>query len=326
MDKTIPSIPLGRRFFALITFLLVGYTTQAATIYSQGSGGWEDPSTWSGTISDGDEVIIQAGDIIYINSGNVYNSNPLNLSIRIDGVLEFVNGKLILDEDATVSISSGGYMESTGTGNGEKLKIGNDFVWTANDGRVNGPYQFTKSGGVTVLPVVAVYSLKASQTDEKTTTISWVNEIIDGTPSELVIQGSLDGKAFSDLEFILSNEFSGIQEAAINSYPHIYFRIGIIDDEGNRIYSAITSLNNGSEIQVQVFPNPVSGESFFLTGNDIIEVNLKKNTGILLHQFEKNYREDFNELFLPDNLPNGMYYLEVVRQSNAQSIPVIIQR
>ncbi len=312
---------------SLSIFLLsLGNNAMAERIVSLQSGDWTDASTWSNTISDGDEVIIQSGHTVTISTGNLYNSSTPNLQITVNGILSFEDSKIFLDEDAIIEIASGGLLRGIGNNNNEKVKIGGGNVWEEKNGNFSGPYRFTQFGGEVVLPVVAVYSLNAEHNADGSVSLAWKNEVIDGTGSELVIEGSYDGSTFEDLDFITSNTFSGTQDITLPDNGFIYFRVGIIDENGNRQYSSVASLGQGASTLTKVFPNPITDQTFYLTGKNIQSVSLQNNQGIVIHQYGQNTIEGFASLSLPDKLPNGIYYLRIIAEQGIETIPISIQR
>ena len=108
--------------FVVSSLLMLASPAYAATCTSTGNGAWNNPAIWSGCGGGipqaGDDVVIQAGNVIDINT-NPNNLTSLSMgagSILTDSVAtNFTAGNLTVGNSANLTLDAGGTLTVTGT-------------------------------------------------------------------------------------------------------------------------------------------------------------------------------------------------------------------
>lgn len=116
-------------------------------------------------------MLVDAAHIVTVTNQNDYQACGGPIVLDISGELAFTNGnKLELPCGSLVSIQAGGavYKASAGGGSSTLISICNSNIWTAADGRLDGPTSF---GGF-VLPVELIH-FEVSRLNDDEVSISW---------------------------------------------------------------------------------------------------------------------------------------------------------
>lgn len=136
------------------------YSTVCETI---SDGNWTDPIWSCGVPSNEDTIIVNHN--ITITDPNLTISTSIVLIVN--DTLFFDGGKLNLETGSIIVINTNGLITSDDKGNNDKIKIGSEIIWTANDGDLGGYVIITEPGVVLLFEpkTDSVYS-KKEETEE----------------------------------------------------------------------------------------------------------------------------------------------------------------
>jgi hypothetical protein len=133
----------------LLSFLLLIFTISYSKDSASQDGDWETNSTWTKGIepTTEDTLVVSDGIVVIISNSNLNYNTALIILLNSGGTLQF-DGKLNLTSGSKI-ISNGGNVITTGSGNSDKIRIGNVIKWSGKDGNLSGNFVI----GDPVLPV-----------------------------------------------------------------------------------------------------------------------------------------------------------------------------
>ena len=134
----------------ILLYSLFSKGQTATTCSLIASTNWTVSTSWScGHIPTGsDNIYIGSNYTVTITTSiDLSNGNLTNMTI--EGGLFFSGNasKLLLPTTTTVSLTSTGVVYTDVNDNSQKLKIGNNTVWTSNSGSIYGPSIATSTSG-----------------------------------------------------------------------------------------------------------------------------------------------------------------------------------
>lgn len=99
------------------------------------------------------------------------------------------------------------------------------------------------------------------------TIVEWTTEN-ESEMEGFTIQFSKDGRAFSDVDFIAARNREGHESyffaEETRAFSTIYYRLKIMEMDGEIAFSKVISLTQNQETEWLIFPNPVQGDVLFL--------------------------------------------------------------
>ncbi|HET7002307.1 MAG TPA: T9SS type A sorting domain-containing protein [Puia sp.] len=294
--------------------LLISMYVKAGSCSANGNGNWETPGTWScGHVPGaGDNVTLGAGFIVTVTATNVATIGNLD----IFGTLKFTNGsKINLSASSVVNIYSGGSI--TGGNGGAKLV----FPTSSYSGpfSTTGPFYFSNnSSGVGLLPLTLVSFYSSRQNQEVILYWSTENEeSISLFQIELSGDGNADWHPIETIPSMAANEggysYHYIDHTQINGDR--YYRLKIIDRDGQYAYSKVLFISSGQSETISVTPTLVTGSiNISLHASGTISVSIYNISGQQVKTFITG-----NEVFNMDvsRLTRGEYFLQVLQGNNA---------
>lgn len=255
-----------KKWIALLFVLTLLFSGRsfASSGSSNANGNWNNPSTWlfNGTPRVpmcGDSVFIPSGLTVTVNNQQSYTACVIPMYIEVSGILQFTNGnKLDLPCGSIVVINAGGLLKkvTAGGGNSTLISICNVVEWNAGDGDLPGPAVLGGS-----LPV-SLLSFSASLNDRKTVDVNWA------TASEVnndyfIVQRSTNNLSYADVVSVegAHNSNQIVNYSITDELPAegvSYYRLCQVDFDGTRTYYHPVAVRIGENLNVLVYPNPVS--------------------------------------------------------------------
>jgi hypothetical protein len=257
------------RFFVLISLLMNGLFTQAATVKSAQSGDWTSGSTWEGgsAPSCGDSIVIVATHSVAITSQINYScGNKTTVVVR--GSLYFNGGsKLMLPCSSRVYVFGNGELTSDGGGSSNRLEMCGTVYWKATDGKLSGPacVPATLPGCNQVMPVELAKFEGTEHNGE--VTFVWLT-MIELNNAGFRLQ-RLENDRFVDVHYISSKAPGGdsrrpLSYEAVDTKPQSginYYRLMQVDTDSSFSYSKIVVVNVSLPREGMVaYPNPSTGD------------------------------------------------------------------
>ena len=174
------------------------------------------------------------------------------------------------------------------------------------------------------MPLAALLqNFVVAKTDSAHALAQWM--IYNAVPvKSFIVQKSFDSLNFTNFYTVnyspgnLSYQWMDSLWVGIN-----YYRLIIIDSNGNTTYTPVQSLTRASDLvnNIQVYPIPVS--------DGILNIKTPENCRILQLYDElgrtvllKNTSGLSNTLVLPNRLPKGMYFLTVITNNEIQTFKI----
>lgn len=185
-----------------------------------------------------------------------------------------------------------------------------------------------------VLTCVALAStdlhLTATLSGTDAVLLNWQDDGNSNT-AHFVIEHSLDGSRWTALDTIQATAYVTGGYHFTDAAPAIgnnEYRVILVDKQGHTIYSPISSITvTPSAAQVGLFPNPVTGNTFYITTHSTTEtlVSVFTVTGqSLLHASLKGQTQ--YPVSLPASVrPNTTVIVQVISQGKTQAFPVLIR-
>ncbi|MBK0403323.1 IPT/TIG domain-containing protein [Adhaeribacter sp. BT258] len=251
------------------------------------------------------------------------------------------NGSGLLTYDLYVSQDGGpfeqkvtGLTDKTYTFNGEP-KVRYEFFVLARDSAENQEAMKSAFEAVlfhdpgTPLPVELV-SFKATRKGQDALLEWQTAEELDNAGFEVEV--SEDGRTFRKLQYLEAkgrNSHYSYLDAGLNKKGMRYYRLKQLDLDESFSYSPIRTLDFGDVKTVTTaWPNPFSSNLFVKLTTQIEEPVTLVVTDVL---GRVRYKQEFNlkpgnhqvELELAENLPAGLYLLEVIRKESREALKVI---
>lgn len=310
----------------LLSIKCIGVTTCSV----QASTNWTLASTWScGHVPNiSDNIFIPNGFTVTITTSIDLTAGS-NTYMVISGNLFFSGNSstLLLPSTATVNLTSTGVVSSDVSNNSQKFKIGNNTIWTGNQGTVTGPSIATSSGGA--LPIELIYFNVECLVGVK---LNWA------TATELnndyfILERSLDGIYWSLAIQINGNGTTNLLHTYTHTDSYIpievnYYRLSQVDLDGTitilRTIDIICKYNSINKMTI--YPNPTS--TVLNIDIDIYEYNSNNaikfvnNLGQVLIETRIDLVKGLNTFAYPIYFEPGAY--TIVFYSN--DIPIISQK
>ena len=269
----------NRYFFLLFFFVILPFFCSATTLKSNGTGGgdWANDSSWDGAnnpgdLSDGDTLVILAGDNITI----ITTSITFNGVIQIYGSLTLDNGKLTMDATSSIQMATGSSIISE-SGNNDQIRIGgaSNQISGSEITDIISPNQLTAGsltgGGCAVtldcddnpLPVEVIY-FKSSNQNMKVK-IEWATSMEENFDF-FTIERSSDGRYFQDFGKIFSRttysevikKYEFIDEMPFSGLS--YYRLKATDFDGSFEYHGVVAVTmENLAPNLLLYPNPIKG-------------------------------------------------------------------
>jgi len=313
--------------FSILIFLPV--LVRATIVESNGSGGgdWTAGSSWNGgsTPSNGDTVVILAGDVITISTNLSFNG-----VIQVYGTLEFDKGKISMDASSAIQLAEGSSIVALGSGQSNQISIGGSSNKLSTDdiNSLATPNQVTEesvaggggcaeTGGCedNPLPVEILY-LTADRIG-KGVQIRWAT-IREENFEYFTLERASDGKQFHNLAKIFSEtgfsdtkkEYVFFDEMPLNGYS--FYRLKATDFDGFTEYHGIVSVRmDNIQEHIRLFPNPVQGQqvSINFSGKNDAAYKLLSFTGEVLQT--GSITQGIGEITFTSKLTPGIYFIQV---------------
>lgn len=158
------------------------------------------------------------------------------------------------------------------------------------------------------LPVSLLHFNGIYLNETKSAELNWVSTS-EINLSEYIIERSIDG-----LNWAIVGNVKAIGNSSINVHYHfsdliqlenesIYYRLKMLDEDGKFDYSKIITLNNETDFQFKVFPNPNSG--------GIVETNVTTNIKIT-DLMGRLFYEGFANKIDVSNWSKGVYLINTI--------------
>jgi hypothetical protein len=295
-----------------VALMLISIYAKAGSCSANGTGNWETPGNWScGHVPGaGDNVTIGAGFTVTVNANNLANIGNLD----IFGTLQFTNGsKINLTSASVVNVYSGGGI--TGGNAGAKLV----FPSASYSGPFasTGPYFFSEGGsGSGILPMTLVSFYSSQQNQEVVLYWKTANE---ANIHSFVVESGRDGNDWQTLDMIPSmaaseNGYSYSFIDRTNQNGDRYYRLKILDRDGNYVYSKILLVGSGQTGTVSITPTMAySSINVNLPASAPARVSIFNSSGQLVKTVVTG-----TETFDVDvsGLKRGAYFLNVSQEKN----------
>lgn len=111
----------------------------------------------------------------------------------------------------------------------------------------------------------------------------------------------------------------------------VYYRLKLVDKDGKVKYSKVISTNPSTKsFEMDIYPNPVSDRlKLSIKGmiNGRLAIKIYDVYGQLMQGYEivKN-QIDYGYILNMENLPGGMYYLQITKTDGTKSISKILKK
>ncbi len=304
-----------------LTVSLAAFTAPVNTLI-QNNGNWNSANVWSlnRVPANNDTIVIPAGLTLIISS----NISVNNLYITVSGKIKLSNGKLNLDKFSDIYVLIGGTI--TGSGNNDKIKIGNNEVFRGSEPAVIGPAFADITTGnsfesFAVLPVRFVtFTAKkvAGGTELKWITSEEINN------SHFEIEFSNNGTTW-----LIAGEIkASLNPSATNKYlflhtntaaPVSYYRIRQVDKSGHSSYSlvqVVQSIVNAPE--VVVFASSNHEIAVKLTGvQGYVTIKVFNQSGRLIAQRDQRNNTDLK--INTGSVATDIYVVQVIHEGKLVS-------
>ncbi len=231
---------------------------------------------------------------------------------------------------------------SSVTGGSHSYSISND-TYNCNQGSVN-TYtntcktdyvygcQTINASGILACTVLAIsdFNLKATPTAADEVLLSWQDE--DYTDADhYVVERNTGNYEWTSLASVsLSGGVSGSLQYTDPSAPSgtVYYRIARVDKAGSTTYTSVISIVvSAGQASIQIFPNPVTGNSFNIatTSTAAYVVNLYTITGQLLARLDLKGATLYT-VQRPAQLPTGSsLVVQIIGRQGSKTFPLIIR-
>jgi Concanavalin A-like lectin/glucanases superfamily len=187
-------------------------------------------------------------------------------------------------------------------------------------------YRFTTPS---VLPVTL--SSFTANLNNNTTQLIWQTST-EINASHFEIEYSNNGKDFTSVETVkaigsgsASQRYQAFHQ--VNTVPHHYYRLKMVDKDGRYAYSAIVAINgNGTSALNIVLQNTVVKNQlqFSVTSNKATTVNMAVTNSVgqtVLQPNKKSISAGSNSFsYIINNLSSGVYFLEMVDDSGTKQV------
>ncbi len=180
---------------------------------------------------------------------------------------------------------------------------------------------------------VTITSVTARKTDSKVA-VEWKVEN-QSNMKEYEIERSADGNNFAKIGSVDANNNTASSYSFTDAAPatgYNYYRIASVDIDGKVTYTAIVKVQIGGTITggVSIFPNPIVNATINLQltneaqGTYSVKVLNQIGQPVLFTQINHAGGTASNAIQLGQNIPHGVYHVEVVSPSNEVNVIKIL--
>ncbi len=212
---------------------------------------------------------------------------------------------------------------------GDRTEAVNTFYASTNSVGLNNATN-PKVVGLTSVPLPVTWlSFTADKTGDKAM-LNWATATERGNTG-FDVERSADGKNFSKIGFVStqanegnSNEklaYSFIDSKPLNGVNH--YRLKQVNIDGQSSLSEVKAVAFTKATAVEIYPNPVSGATVRVKGNNIKNISVFNISGQQV-QVPVTYGALENELLL-SGLASGNYVLRVATESDVQNLKLVVQ-
>jgi PQQ-dependent dehydrogenase (s-GDH family) len=159
--------------------------------------------------------------------------------------------------------------------------------------------------------------------DNNTTLLNWATSS-EVNSANFVVERSLDGSNYTDIGTVTASGNSTVEnhysltdnDVANQSSPLLYYRLRIVDVDGNYAYSNVITISLADIAgRVSIFPNPVTIEANVTIGATVdgkAQWKIIDNAGRVVLQSSSQLKKGRNNLVINvSKLSAGLYYLSV---------------
>ena len=157
--------------------------------------------------------------------------------------------------------------------------------------------------------------------------LSW-STLSESNNDFFTVQRSDDGRHWKDITTIKGKGYSSTKSTySYNDFnyfsPLTYYRLKQTDFNGETTFSNIVSIENNTQSNIKLYPNPTSNVvNVSSLKSDILLIELYNQTGQLL--LSKNVNNKFFKLNL-SNYKNGIYILKTTHQNGNISYKKVVK-
>jgi hypothetical protein len=327
-----------RALAMLLGFLTMALTDVCGTDYYTAASGNISGNIWSTSTNGtpGALPTLVAGDRIFIDDNISITTNYqvmddfahtiyLNATIDITGQWSLhTNSQIIFQSSAAKVISSGG-------GNSDKIKFGNDNTWSGNDGNLTGPGTLDQNFDPDTSPLPIQLLFFSVNRVEKSLVLEWT------TASELnfdyfSVERSSNGTDFIEIFQIKGH---GTTKERHNyklqdNQPLIgknYYRLKSVDFDGYTEYFNVVVADYSGDKSFLVSPNPSEGSAI----NFVLNFSPDENSIMVIYDSRGTVIgfaspiENQHIITFSNPLNSGLYYAKMTSK-NFTSVEKFIVR
>jgi glucose/arabinose dehydrogenase len=160
-------------------------------------------------------------------------------------------------------------------------------------------------------------------------TIQW-KTLAEENLNRFVIEYSFTGQQFETagekqaLNSPSGNQYNFIHP--INTFQKIYYRLAMVDKDGNRTYSPVISIDPGNKTKTKIFPTLIKDHQLqMVLGAAYTEMSVFSSNGSLLLKKMLNGQTGYQRINLPA-LPAGYYSIQLKNAKEQETQQVYIDR
>lgn len=183
-----------------------------------------------------------------------------------------------------------------------------------------------------VLPVEEI-SMQAKKVDKNTAAISW--NVLDETNfAGYELQRSADGIAWQTIYSTRvnpANAFSYKQLDNTPVVPNSYYRIKVLKNSGNILYTAIKRLNFGGDISMLISPNPAKTTATLMVQSSVTDnaaLTFIDYSGRVIYKQTVAIVKGENKIYLPiiEKLSSGLYRVRLILNNQVLSTSLMVRQ
>lgn len=316
-----------------VLVVLLGFLTMAlaevrgATYYTAASGNISG-NIWSTTTNGTPGALpgLANGDIIYIDDNILITTNfqawqNINLTIYLNSTIDITGQWSLSTNTQVIFQTSSAKVISSGGGNSDKIKFGNDNTWSGNDGDLTGPGTLDKNYDPATSPLpIQLLFFKVNMIG-KSLILEWA------TASELnfdyfSVERSTNGKDFTEISQIkghgMTNERNDYKLE--DNHPLIgknYYRLKSVDFDGYTEYFNVVVADYSGDKLFLISPNPSEGTTINLLLNFSPDENstivVYDNLGVMI-EFASPV-QNHHVITFSHPLNSGLYYAKMTSKN-----------
>ncbi len=277
----------------------------------------------------------QAGEWLEYTT-NVTSTGIYSFDLRVASA---ANGKKIHLEIDGVNVSGSITIPNTGGWQNYQNVVINNISLTTGKHIVRIVYEtdgvnfnYINTTLVTPLPISLLYFKGEHKKDHN---LLWWQTSFEKNSSSIEIQKSEDGSMFHKIGTIAaqinSTNLVKYEFIDLNASSSNYYRLKLIDLNGEFNYSTIIYISNYEESRFEIYPNPVIKAKPITCKvssllNSTVEISLFNSLGQVIFSKITNIIAGDNELIVPtDSMPSGLYILKAATQNDSFMQRLIIE-